>query len=71
MEKFIGHCVLLGLILWFLARLGSILGSGIEDNQEEKENDHKGLIMGAIMIVGIYVMITVLKVAPKITSALS
>lgn len=71
MEKFIGHCVLLVLILRFLTRLGSILGSGIEDGQEEKENDHKGLIMGTIMIVGIYAMITVLKVAPKITSALS
>ncbi|MDU2026026.1 MAG: hypothetical protein E6729_10775 [Finegoldia magna] len=70
MEKFIGYCVLLGLELWFLTRLGSILGSGIEDNQEEKENDHKGLIMGVIMIVGIYVMLTVIKVAPKFTSDL-
>lgn len=66
MEKFIGYCVLLGLELWFLTSLVS----GIEDDQEEKENDHKGLIMGAIMIVGIYVMFTVLEVAPKITSAL-
>lgn len=70
MEKFIGYCVLLGLELWFLISLGSILGSGIEDNKEEKENDHKGLIMGVIMIVGIYVMLTVIKVAPKFTSDL-
>lgn len=70
MEKFIGYCVLLGLELWFLTRLGSILGSGIEDNQEEKENDHKGLIMGVIMIVGIYVMLTAIEAAPKFTSAL-
>lgn len=66
MEKFIGYCVLLGLILWFLTSLVS----GIEDDQEEKENVHEWLIMGAIMIVGIYVMFTVLEVAPKITSAL-
>lgn len=66
MEKFIGYCVLLGLELWFLTSLGS----GIEDDQEEKENDHEWLIMGAIMIVGIYVMFTVLEVAPKITSDL-
>lgn len=66
MEKFIGYCVLLGLELWFLTSLVS----GIEDDQEEKENVHEWLIMGAIMIVGIYVMFTVLEVAPKITSAL-
>ena len=66
MEKFIGYCVLLGLELWFLTSLGS----GIEDNQEEKENDHKWLIMGVIMIVGIYVMLTALEVTPKITSDL-
>lgn len=66
MEKIIGYCVLLGLILWFLTSLSS----GIEDDQEEKENDHEWLIMGVIMIVGIYVMLTVLEVAPKITSDL-
>lgn len=46
MEKFIGYCILLGLELWFLTSLCS----GFEDNQEEKENDHKGLIMGVILI---------------------
>ena len=66
MEKFIGYCVLLGLELWFLTGLGS----GIEDDQEEKENDHKGLIMGVILIVGIYVMLTAIEAAPKFTSAL-
>lgn len=66
MEKIIGYCVLLGLILWFLTSLSS----GIEDDQEEKENDHEWLIMGVIMIIGIYVMLTVLEVAPKITSDL-
>lgn len=70
MEKFIGYCVLLGLELRFFISLGSILGSGIEDNKEEKENDHKGLIMGVIMIVGIYVMLTVIEGAPKFTSNL-
>ncbi len=65
MEKFIGYCVLLGLELWFLTGLGS----GIEDDQEEQGN-HKGIIMGVIMIVGIYVMLTALEVAPKITSDL-
>lgn len=65
MEKFIGYCVLLGLELWFLTGLGS----GIEDDQEEQGN-LKGIIMGVIMIVGIYVMLTTLEVAPKITSDL-
>lgn len=46
MEKIIGYCVLLGLILWFLTSLSS----GIEDDQEEKENDHEWLIMGVILI---------------------
>ena len=65
MEKFIGYCVLLGLELWFLTGLGS----GIEDDREEQGN-LKGIIMGVIMIVGIYVMLTALEVAPKITSDL-
>lgn len=43
MEKFIGYCVLLGFELWFLISLGSILGSGIEDNQEKKRMIIKGL----------------------------
>lgn len=64
MEKFIGYCVLLGLELWVLTGLGS----GIEDNQEE--SDHKGIIMGVIFIIGIYVMLTMLSVGPKMASDL-
>lgn len=67
MEKFIGHCILLGLTLWLLTNLVS----GVEDNQEEKGNNHKGRVIGILMIISIYEMITVITIAPKITSTLS